>query len=185
MGLDEILTVKGLKEFLYKKIINDEGKIEIYNEFSFQYELGKYLSDEIGDDFYVNFERNITYFKIKKGSYVKSEIDLAIYDSDMKHKYAIELKYPAHSNGVTGEYPERMKQFDKDITFMKELSNKFTSTYCIVLVDDHNFYEGKFNEGSDNEKYYRKYRNDRLWEKVDEEGKYRFYIKKFKNGKEL
>ena len=184
MSVDDVLSLDEIKKFLRGKL-NKDDKVAIYNEFSLQHELGIYLRKHLNDKYSIEFERNITFFKLNKKIYQKREIDIVIYTEGMKEKYAIELKYPAHNNGVTGEYPERMKQFDKDYTFMKKLSKEFTETYCIVLVDDTNFYMGKFNEGSKNEEYYRKYRHANFWKVIDKERPYRFYIKRFKNGKEL
>lgn len=120
-----------LDEFwLYVK----NNDIEIYNEFSFQHELGIYLRGKISN-YKVQFERNIKYFYDYTNT-LKKEIDIVVFN-DIE-KYAIELKYPKN-----GQYPEQMFSFIKDIRFMEELKELgFSKTYVMTLVDDHNFYEG-------------------------------------------
>ena len=189
MNIDEVLNELNLNKFLLNMIQNDM----IYNEFSFQHELGFYLRDKltkINSNYRVDFERNIKHFGIDKlKNTSKKEIDIVIYNKieditdDKSERYAIELKYPTGRNGVIGRYPKTLKDSDEDIKFMSELSNKFTGTYCIVLVDDDKFYSGKYNEGSKYEEQYRRYRNNNLWNNIT--GNYRFYIKKIESGKEV
>lgn len=117
------------------------GKIEIYNEFSFQHELGIYLRRELGR-YKIQFERNVSYFSINHTT-IKKEIDISIFNEDKSEKYAIELKHP-----LNGQYPEQMYSFVKDIKFMEELKEKgFIKTAVVVLVSDRPFYEGSSNHG--------------------------------------
>ena len=101
----------------------------------------------------------------------------------------IELSYYMNNfiNGSFASYYWKMviDQFNEDISFMKRLSSQITKTYCIVLVDDKNFYEGKYNEGSENEVNYRRYRNAPFWNRIGNFDNYRFYIKKFVKNKEI
>ena len=114
------------------------GKIEVYNEFSLQHELGIFLRGML-PDYKVQFERNTKFFGIS--GTVKHEIDIVIYND--KEKYALELKYP-----VNGQYPEQMFSFIKDICFMEELKEQgFNQTFCLTLVQDKNFYSGKKVDG--------------------------------------
>ena len=92
------------------QVIIDE-KIEIYNEFSLQHELGIYLRKRI-PEYKVQFERNVSFFSNDNNT-IKKEIDISIFSRDMREKYAIELKCP-----VNGQYPEQMYSFVKDIKFM-------------------------------------------------------------------
>lgn len=108
------------------------GKVEVYNEFSLQHELGIYLRDQLKNnpDYKVQFERNTKYFFKAKGL-EKHEIDITIFNSDKTKKYAIELKYPRN-----GAYPKTMFDFCKDIKFMEQCKqNGFTKTFCLTLVD--------------------------------------------------
>ena len=122
-----------------KSVKNNE--IELYNEFSLQHELGIFLRKEFLQknlDYKVQFERNVSYFGISRtAKVVKKEIDIVIFDSDQKEKYAIELKFPRN-----GQVPEQMYSFVKDIRFMEQLKNLygFRHTYCLVLVDSDLFH---------------------------------------------
>lgn len=113
-------------------------QIEVYNEFSLQHELGIYLR-KVFPQYKIQFERNTKFFGIS--DCIKHEIDIVIYNET--EKYAIELKYP-----LNGQYPEQMYSFIKDIKFCEELKeNGFNSTFCVTLVQDKNFYEGKRIDG--------------------------------------
>ena len=128
-----------IKELLYKfmRLVEDR-QIEVYNEFSFQHELGIFLRSHL-DGYKVQFERNTKYFGITDT--VKHEIDIVVFN-DIE-KYAIELKYP-----LNGQYPEQMYSFVKDIVFMEELTEAgFDGAYCVTLVNDKNFYFGKKTDG--------------------------------------
>lgn len=115
-----------------------KGKIEVYNEFSLQHELGIYLRNTL-PNYKVEFERNVSFFNLTDT--IKKEIDIVIYNKN--EKFAIELKFPRN-----GQHPEQMYSFVKDIRFMEELKqNGFNNTYCLTLVDDKNFYSGKKIDG--------------------------------------
>lgn len=130
--------VEKMKKYLIDFIENIKtGKLEIYNEFSLQHELGIFLRNAL-PGYRVEFERNVSYFNISET--VKKEIDIVIYKENDKgektDKYAIELKFPRN-----GQYPEQMYSFIKDIKFMEQLSGaRFEKTYCLTLVDDNKFY---------------------------------------------
>lgn len=127
-----------IKDFWTYVLKND---IELYNEFSFQHELGIFLRNNLLG-YKVQFERNVSYFGIYTGT-IKKEIDIVIFSPDKTEKYAIELKYPRN-----GQYPEQMYAFTKDILFMEQLKSlQFTSTAAVTLVDDRAFYEGESNSG--------------------------------------
>ena len=128
-----------IKELLYKfmRLVEDR-QIEVYNEFSFQHELGIFLRSHL-DGYKVQFERNTKYFVISET--VKHEIDIVVFNES--EKYAIELKYP-----LNGQYPEQMYSFAKDIVFMEQLVEAgFDGAYCVTLVNDKNFYLGKKTDG--------------------------------------
>lgn len=114
------------------------GEVEVYNEFSLQHELGIFLRAKL-TSYKVQFERNTKFFGIT--GTIKHEIDIVIYNDN--EKYAIELKYP-----LNDQYPEQMFSFVKDIKFMEELKEAgFSSTYCLTLVQDKNFYSGQKQDG--------------------------------------
>ncbi|ALS25077.1 hypothetical protein [Paenibacillus naphthalenovorans] len=118
-----------------------DHKIEIYNEFSLQHELGIYLRERL-PQYKVQFERNVSYFS-SQSSTIKKEIDISIFTKDYTEKYAIELKCP-----LKGQYPEQMYSFVKDIKFMEQLKALgFAKTACVALVSDKPFYQGTNNRG--------------------------------------
>ena len=50
--------------------------IDIYNEFSFQHELGIFIKNNIDEDNYkVQFERNVTFFGLNTKEFIKKEIE--------------------------------------------------------------------------------------------------------------
>ena len=128
-----------IKDLLYKFMsLVEDRQIEVYNEFSFQHELGIFLRSHL-DGYKVQFERNTKYFGISET--VKHEIDIVVFNE--AEKYAIELKYP-----LNGQYPEQMYSFAKDIVFMEQLVEAgFDGAYCVTLVNDKNFYSGKKTDG--------------------------------------
>lgn len=126
---------KEIKDFLS---LVSQNKIEVYNEFSLQHELGICLRKAFVE-YKVQFERNTKFFGIS--DCIKHEIDIVIFNE--KEKYAIELKYP-----LNGQYPEQMYLFIKDIKFCEELKERgFDAAFCVTLVRDKNFYEGKRVDG--------------------------------------
>lgn len=114
------------------------GQIEIYNEFSLQHELGIYLRTQ-WPEYRVQFERNVSYFGFAKESFTKREMDIAIFSPDRSTlHYAIELKFPR-----SGQYPEQMFSFCKDIVFAEELhAAGFKQAAFIAVADDPLFYQG-------------------------------------------
>lgn len=114
------------------------GAVEIYNEFSLQHELGLFLRNQL-HGCKIQFERNVSHFKLKKSALEKKEIDIAITSADTGERLsAIELKYPRN-----GQVPESMFSFCKDIAFLEQLvSSGFHSAYFLALADNPLFYTG-------------------------------------------
>lgn len=129
-------------------ISENKKENDIYNEFSFQHELGIYLRNVLPKDYKVQFERNVDFFFDSTEDFVKKEIDIAIYECDDQSKYschAIELKYPKN-----GRVPDTMYDFVKDIKFMEQLKNAgFDNTYCMAIVkkEHHLYYSGPTTNG--------------------------------------
>lgn len=118
---------------------NDEfSDVCIYNEFSFQFELGKYLRMRF-PDYKVQFERNISDFFINEANYgndaqlkkdraaakkpfYKREIDIVIFKDenpwDAAEKYAVELKYIMPSDNI-----DRAYELLEDVAFTQQLVN--------------------------------------------------------------
>lgn len=113
------------------------GKIDIYNEFSLQHELGIFLRTQL-IDCKVQFERNVSDFKLDKSDFVKREIDIVVISPAGERLSAIELKYPRN-----GQVPESMFGFCKDIVFLEQLvSAGFQNGYFLAVADDKLFYSG-------------------------------------------
>jgi hypothetical protein len=114
------------------------GQVEIYNEFSLQHELGIFLRAE-WPDYRVQFERNVSYFGLAKEVFTKRELDIAVFSRDRKKlHYAIELKFPR-----SGQHPEQMFSFCKDVVFAEELhAAGFRQTAFVAVADDPLFYRG-------------------------------------------
>jgi hypothetical protein len=116
-----------------------KNKIEVYNEFSLQHELGYFLRSKCEQGTLIQFERPAHWFGIQS-KLTKKEIDIAVVLRDKSHKIAIELKYPRN-----GQYPEQMFKACQDIRFLEELcANEFDSGYFVMLVDHCPFYQGGF-----------------------------------------
>ncbi len=120
-----------------------QGRVEFYNEFSLQHELGIFLRSQL-PDYRVQFERNVEYFFGSKSGFTKREIDITVFSPDKRElPYAIELKFPRN-----GQHPEQMFSFCKDIAFAEELKEGrggrgFSQAGVVILAEDPLFYQGK------------------------------------------
>jgi hypothetical protein len=114
------------------------GQVEIYNEFSLQHELGIFLRSK-WPEHRTQFERNVSHFGAAKKDFTKRELDIAVFSPDRSTlHYAIELKYPR-----SGQHPEQMFSFCKDIAFAEELhAAGFRQTAFVAVADDPLFYRG-------------------------------------------
>lgn len=82
------------------------GRIEIYNEFSLQHELGIHLRKQF-PDLKVQFERNVSSLFGITSHFTKKEIDICVHSQDGTQKHsAFELKFPRN-----GQHPEQMFSF--------------------------------------------------------------------------
>ena len=121
-----------------KKISVDEDDSSpdcyIYNEFSFQHELGIYLREKYQGKYIIKFEKKT------KANSCKSEIDIYITDLKGNGVYAIELKFLKNS-----EIPDRMFGCLEDMKFMYDVltqEEKMKKTFCVVIAKTPCFYEG-------------------------------------------
>lgn len=119
------------------------GAVEVYNEFSLQHELGIHLRSRLSQN-RIQFERNVSYYQLKKDEFLKREIDISIIpQGESKLLHAIELKFPDN-----GQYPEQMFSFCKDIGFAEQLVNTGVGTsYVLILVKDKGYYSGRESSG--------------------------------------
>ncbi len=145
-----------IDEFLNHYLIDEE--IEIYNEISFQIELGLFLRNKFPNE-KIEFERNVKKLgltiPLKKNleEAMKKEIDIYLYHKkDKKKRFAIEVKFP-----LNGETPEEMYQFVLDIKFMQMLKDMgFSKTYTVVLAIDKTYHTGS-HQGRNIDDYIFKY----------------------------
>ena len=155
------LSSQDIRDFL-SEFSQENYNDLIYNEFSLQFELGFFLRKR---GFKVYFELNIKNVvasnkNIDPSEFVKKEMDLFVINSDGS-KSAIELKFPTHN-----AYKKRMRDSEKDITFMEQVNkiDGFDKTYCLMLV--HN---------NDIGRKYREKINNVRWEQAGDA--FLFYIK--------
>lgn len=129
-----------MKEYI-KEFLNEVSscRVEIYNEFSLQHELGIFLRNKT-NTFNIQFERNVDYFSFHKQNFIKKEIDIAIFSPNLDIlECVIELKYPRD-----GQIPEQMFNFCKDIQFCEQLCHVgFKKAFVLFLAEDKKFYSGK------------------------------------------
>jgi hypothetical protein len=113
-------------------------KIEVYNEFSLQHELGIWLRNRL-PGYKVQFERPAGFFFSSLPKLCKKEIDISVFSKEQQdYRYAIELKYPRN-----GRHPETMFDFCKDLSFIEDLRHHgFSTAALLVFADDRLFYEG-------------------------------------------
>ena len=115
------------------------GNVEIYNEFSLQHELGIFLRNRSPKFCKVQFERNVSYFRMDETVTLKREIDISVFFNPQNPIAALELKYPRN-----GQYPEQMFSFCKDIAFLESLvASGFQRAIFVVFADDKLFYQGQ------------------------------------------
>jgi hypothetical protein len=117
------------------------GKIDIYNEFSLQHELGFFLRNKLLAS-KVRFERNVSTLFTPSFVFTKREIDICLTSrGDDRLQYAIELKFPRN-----GQYPEQMFSFCKDVAFAEELKHAgFARAGLIIFAEDPLFWRGPAN----------------------------------------
>ena len=115
-----------------------KGKVEIYNEFSLQHEIGIFLRAMRGLTFKTQFERPFSFFEdLTQSDFVKKEIDIVVFTPGSSEKYAFELKYPRN-----GQYPEQMFKACQDIFFLEQLHlSGFKRCYFLMVADHPLFYE--------------------------------------------
>lgn len=160
----KIILREKLEEFIG---LLKSGEIEVYNEFSFQHELGYFLRNQLKHypgDYKIQFERNFKdlfdlsddEIDVRFGTKEvrKKEIDISVFHGP-DNLASIELKFPRN-----GQVPESMYSFVKDVKFLEGLTssknsiNTFSKGFFICLVDNSLFYQG----GSKNDGIYEYFR---------------------------
>lgn len=132
------------------------GSIEIYNEASVQHELAYLLRQRLGASYKVQLEKNIGYFNLYNKddeSFKKSEMDIVIFDPELKEKHCIELKYP-----LNGQFPIQMFKACEDIRFLEQLVlSGFDKSYFMMFAEHNPFYS---DEGGS--ELYQSFRKEKL-----------------------
>ncbi len=133
----------GIQDYIEKFVEQvRSGEVEVYNEFSLQHELGIFLREtfktQSNEPKKVQFERNVSFFELEKGNFIKKEMDICIFNADKTHCEAIELKFPRNL-----QYPKQMFSFCIDIVFLEQLLNAgFKKASLVIFTDKKPFYEG-------------------------------------------
>lgn len=118
-------------------------EMEIYNEISLQIELGIHFRSSLPRTWNVLFEKPTTDFGLRRGEFIKKEIDIVVNDTEADEKTAIELKFPRQ-----GQYPEQMCKFCQDIAFLEQLKTQgFTQGFFVCVVDNVLFYHHEYLSG--------------------------------------
>jgi len=132
------------------------GSIEIYNEASVQYELAILLRQRLGTSYKIQLERNVSYFNLDNKddeSFKKTEMDIVVFDPEMKEKHCIELKYP-----INGQVPIQMFRACEDIKFLEQLvQSGFDRSYFVMFAEDNPFYSDEGESG-----IYKSFRKEKL-----------------------
>jgi hypothetical protein len=119
-----------------------DRRIEIYNEFSLQHELGIFLRGRLPDFWKSEFERPSTHFGIS-AKLTKKEIDITLVSSKAEAPIAIELKFPR-----AGQVPEQMFSTLKDVRFVEQLAEHgFAGGVAIIVAEDSLFWRGRDIDG--------------------------------------
>lgn len=125
-----------------------KGEVDVYNEYSLQFEIGWFLKSRLGSEYKVQVEKNVNETKLAKSmgidknkkSLIKIRMDIYIWNTATGEQLAIELKFPR-----AGQVPIQIYQFSKDVKFLEQLKEhyEFSRGYSVVFVDNKNFYEGE------------------------------------------
>lgn len=110
--------------------------VEVYNEFSVQFELAMFLRSHLASRFSVQLERNIGYFNLEKATFIKREMDIVVFSQSPIERHCIEIKFP-----LQGQYPEQMFSACKDVRFLEQLvESGFNSGCFLMLANEAGFY---------------------------------------------
>ena len=133
-----------LKEKIKNFLEKAEKEIIFYNEFSLQHELGIYLREELGENYIVEFERNVTYFDIKQLEY-NEDFKKAFENKkqEFKEKKHIseemfdfckfwDVIISKGNNKEILKYHSNIKH-EIDISIYKKINGKFIEKYAIEL----------------------------------------------------
>ncbi len=134
-----LLMIRDLIEEFFCQVLSQD--ISIYNEISFQLELGIFLRKKFykkcENRYTIEFERNIKDVVPDASSNLKKEIDIILKNNKRnKYEIAIELKFPRN-----GQFPNQMFESCKDIKFLEQLAQKgIRKGYFLFFTELYEFY---------------------------------------------
>ena len=142
-----------VNEFM-NKFNGDAGKKyllnENFNEKSLQHNLGEFLKNKLGNDYIVQYERNINYFNVFRGKDLdKQEVDICVLRKTNDGVYidyvpygVIEIKYiKQYTQGFvkTASPTKTLIECLKDITFSEEIKGYGVKETISLIVSDYSF----------------------------------------------
>lgn len=142
-----------IEKYLTEELTERDLLVENFNEKSFQHKLGEHIRKILGDEYIIQYERNIHYFDaFTSASFFKSEVDIVILKKESAlehHKYneakpvaIIEIKFIRQyseafviKTSPTGE----LKNHFVDIAFCDQLKKEGIEECISLLVSDYAF----------------------------------------------
>src|SRR5690606_10140116 len=110
-------------------------KIHIYNEVSLQFEICYFLRNELPKT-KVQIERNISYLKLDKNNFEKSEIDILLTENETNNQIVIELKAPINQKRAR---PVTVFNWIQDLRFLEQLKAEDIKGYSIFITDNQGY----------------------------------------------
>ena len=131
--LDRIMDFSSvIKRFFEFAKRND---LEIYNEFSLQFELSFYLREIFGKDFKIQLERNISFLGLQS-DLIKKEIDILVYKDigSLRDVIIVELKAIIDQSRAR---PITVFNWITDLKFLEQLKSAGVgSCYSLFVTDN-------------------------------------------------
>ena len=129
-----------------------DGSIEIDKEASVQRGLATFLKEKL-PDCRIQRECNVYSFFPNEMQFVKTMVDIALFNAPETERFAVEIKFPTN-----GAYPMYMFQCFKDVRFLEQLKDVgFTGCFFLLIASDSNFWRN----GGDSGTIYEKFRKEK------------------------
>ncbi len=143
------VNIKQLVIEYLESLNKDTLLLESFNEKSLQHNIGEYLKERLGDNYIVQYERNINYFKSLKNisKHLKSEIDLVVLEKNSpkniheqkKPIFIIELKFiKAFDQSLQKKTASPTKTLYEclcDIEFVEQCKDVGIEAMSLILCD--------------------------------------------------
>lgn len=108
--------------------------LEIYNEFSLQFELAIYLRKLLGEAYKIQLERNISFLGLK-GNFLKKEIDIILFKEPLRLNESIVIELKAVINQSHAR-PITVFNWITDLKFLEQLKSVGVSQCYSFFVTD-------------------------------------------------